>query len=151
MDGMVAALENLIQNKTLREKLANSGRKMAENYTWDNAVDTREEILLEIHHNMSKYDIFKSSKLGFYDKNGIEFEKMPKDIVIGDGQLIKNHNGDIFLIENGAKRHIVHGHLIDDLGLSWENIVEVDSLTNFRIPHGSPIFKMSDATLYKGE
>ena len=147
---MVESLSLLIEDSSLRARLAENGRKMAENFTWDNAVKTRENILLEIHNNRSKYDIFKSSKLDFYDGFGIEFEKMPSDISIQDGQLIKNQNGDIFLIENGAKRHIVHGHLIEELELNWKNVVEVNSLVNFRIPQGSPIFKKSDAT-YKKE
>lgn len=145
---MVESLMLLIEDNNLRSRLAENGRKTAEKYTWDNAVNKREEILLDIHNNKSEYDIFKSSKLGFCDSFGVEFEKMPRDINIKDGQLIKNQNGDIFLIENGAKRHIVHANLIEELSLKWDDIISVNSLVNFRIPHGSPIFKKSDATIY---
>lgn len=143
--GMVSALEKLILNKNIREQLAQEGRKTAEYFTWETAVNNRERILLDIYTNNTAYDIFRSSKLGFRDGYDLEFERAPIDIKFDDFTMIKAKNGFmVYLIENNTKRHIVEARVVDELGLDWNKMIEIDDLTLFRIPNGSPIFNASD-------
>ena len=58
ISAMVYAIEELIGNPRLRKRLAENGRKIAETYSWDNAVDEREKILLDIYNDQVNYDIY---------------------------------------------------------------------------------------------
>jgi glycosyltransferase involved in cell wall biosynthesis len=145
ISAMTDSIEKLITDGVLRKKLAAEGVKTAESFSWDNAVDAREKILLDIHHNRTSYDINKASFLGFEDAHGIPFEYAPDDLKVENHTLIKTKNDPrVFLVENNCKRHIDSPQVINDLGLKWEDLKEIDSLTLFRLPTGSPVYKASD-------
>ena len=66
---------------------------------------------------------------------------------IENGDLIQGQNrGEVYLIENDAKRHILKMSTFDDLGFSVESIKFVPDHIIDEIPESTPISDMTDLT-----
>lgn len=146
VNAMADAVCRLIEDKVLRDRLAAAGRKTAEQYEWDRAVKDREAILTDIFEGRVSYDVDASAKLGLRDIHGVEFESGPIEAQIeGDGLLW--HAGALYLIYNGAKRHVVNGDLIPSLLKNGFRYIEIDDLQFARLPHASPLNEIESIPL----
>lgn len=143
INAMVAAIEQLIDDQTLRQQLVENGLKTAAKYNWNNAVDTREKILKDIYDGNVSYNIYEGLKIGLTDGFGIPFEEMPSDICISDGAVIEN-DGKLYLIDHGSKRHISTFEIYKLMFPDDTQIVNVDMITFERIPQGMPILNIHD-------
>lgn len=147
VEKMAEAILELFRDTQLRGELAEAGRREAERFEWDRAVDVRESILLDIHDGRTTYDPFRSVKTGLFDEAGIEFERAPADVTAPEGRLVKSAerlSPSVFLVQDGCKRHLLDGSTL--LGTAWEGtpVLELDAATLARIPTGSPIFGAAD-------
>ena len=146
VSAMADAVCRLIEDKALRDRLAAEGRKTAEKYEWDRAVKDREAILTDIFEGRVAYDVDASAKLGLSDVHGIAFESGPVEAqIVGDGLLW--HAGALYLIYDGAKRHVLEGELIPRLLENGFQYIEVDGLLFARLPHGGPLSEIKDVPL----
>ena len=143
IEGMVVALSRLIEDDTLRNRLAVAGRHTAQEFTWDRAVELRENILLDIHRGSVQYDVLASAKLGLADSWGLEFERAPRDLVIPESAICCK-NGNLFLIHGGVRHHVMSPDIIPALLKGSVQYIELDNLTMARIPMGLPISKLAD-------
>jgi glycosyltransferase involved in cell wall biosynthesis len=138
VEEMASAICRLIEDGGLRRRLASEGRKTAELFTWDRAVEQREQILLTIHRGEYDCDRFVNTKLGFRDSAGIEFERAPADIAIPTSGLLWR-NGALFLVHEGKKFQIVNEALTPLLLRKGLGYIELDLLDFTRVPLGAPL------------
>lgn len=143
VEQMAAAVSRLIEDEHLRARLAGEGRKIAERFTWDRAVQERERILLGIHRGQLACDVWNPSNLGLVDGAGIEFERAPSDIQARESALFWQQN-DLFLLHNGTKRHVAGADVIPLLVRSDLKYISLDHLAAIRTPTGPPIFTSAD-------
>lgn len=139
---MVDSINKLIENVTLRDQLAKAGRKTAEKFDWDHAVNAREKILLDIYHNKPGYDVLKSAKFSEKDAFGLEFEEAPKEFEKLKG--IYWDDSKLFLLDQGVARHVVQSDLalkLVNMGIEYLNL---DQLDICRIPRGQAIISEAD-------
>jgi len=148
IDEMVAAIGRLITDPALRERLAKAGRSTAEGYIWERAVDDRERILLAIHNNEQEYDLFTSARTGLDDGFGRAVETAPADLPFRGPLLVREPRGAVFLIEHGAKRLVTHAGLLELPQFKDRDILDIDSLTAYRIPTGPAIFSGTDIAVH---
>jgi glycosyltransferase involved in cell wall biosynthesis len=143
--GMAEAVARLLENPELRQRLAQAGRAKAEEYSWDRAVDVREQMLQDICSGNVAYDLFATTRTGIADEDGIPFEKCPGDLDEAVGRkLIRIHRQHVYLFENGCKRHITRPKIMNHRNLRDLEMVDVDALTGSRIPTGCPIITTGD-------
>ena len=100
----------------------------AKQFTWENAVARREQILLDIHHERVGYDRFSPAKIGLVDGLGVEFECAPAD-VSGSAPGLLWRAGSLYLVEGGVKRHITNPSLITPLVERDYRYIDSDSLS----------------------
>ena len=143
LDQMIAALARLIEDEQLRVKLAREGRKTAEAFTWEKAVEERERILLAIHHGEVEYDRWGPTKLGLNDGSGIPFESAPPDLSFSRSQLFR-HYGSLFLIHHNVKHQVQNESLIPQGAASYSEEPPLGDSDLARIPLGPPITKLAD-------
>lgn len=65
-------------------------------------------------------------------------------VLVRDGLLLKA-GPDIFLIENGQRRHIINLDAFTEKGFDWGQVQQVDTTLLASVPEGSPV-----AVLLKG-
>ena len=143
VDDMAAAICRLVENESERHRLAAAGRKTAERFTWELAVQRREKILFDIHHGKTEYDVMTSAKLGLKDSMGIEFESAPHDINARQPGLFW-HQGHLYFLHKGVKRHVATADVIPFLLKLDLQYIEIDNLTAVRTPSGFPITTAAD-------
>jgi hypothetical protein len=143
VNDLAAAICRLVEDGHKRNRLASAGRKTAENFTWDRAVQRREQILLDIHHGNTEYDVMTSAKLGLKDSMGIDFESAPYDINATAPGLFW-HQGHLYFLHNGVKRHVATADVIPSLLKLDLQYIDIDSLTAVRTPSGFPIATPAD-------
>ena len=62
-------------------------------------------------------------------------------IIPKDGHLIGiQGNPNIYVMENGKKRHIIDEKTFDTYGYNWSNIVWIDFFAGLIIPNGEPLY-----------
>jgi glycosyltransferase involved in cell wall biosynthesis len=138
--GMAQAVSRLLDDADLRQKLAKAGRAKAEEYSWDHAVDVREQMLQDICDGNLDYDLFATVRTGLVDEEHIPFEQSPADLQRIDGKkLLRIDSGQLFLLQNGCKRCIVNPTTLGHKSFQGIETLEVDRLTGYRIPTGAPI------------
>jgi hypothetical protein len=138
--GMAQAVSRLLDDADLRQKLAKAGRAKAEEYSWDHAVDVREQMLQDICDGSLDYDLFATVRTGLVDEEHIPFEQSPADLQRIDGKkLLRIDSGQLFLLQNGCKRCIVNPTTLGHKSFQGIETLEVDRLTGYRIPTGAPI------------
>lgn len=59
-------------------------------------------------------------------------------VVVRDGLLLKT-GPDIFLVENGHKRHIINLDAFTEKGFHWDKVQQVDQAVINSLPDGPPI------------
>ena len=140
--GMVDAVMRLIEDGALRGRLAIKGRETAEAFNWDNAVNTRESLLYEIHENNVGYDVHSTAMAGLRDFDGTDFERTSHQAV-QQACLVK-HNGHVFLLFRGTMHHVADAnalHLLEGRGVQW---ITLNILDLARIPRGAAITSAAD-------
>lgn len=143
IDGMANAVLRLVRDKHLRTRLAVSGRRTAERYTWDHAVKVREALLLDISSGRVEYDREASAGNGLVDAFGLPFEVGPKEAQESAEGLIWL-DGALYLTYRGAKRHVLEGNLIPHLLEAGYTYVDVDPIVLARMPTGTPLASVHD-------
>lgn len=143
IEAMYSALCRLIEDEELRTKLATAGRRTAEQFTWDKAIINREGILWDIHKGNSSYDVLSPAYIGLRDGKGMPFEKAPADIKF-DWPVVCWYEGQLFLIHEGTRRHVLSPELIPLLLERDVEYADVDHLAMCRLPRGFPIRRPSD-------
>ena len=141
---MYEAVCSLISDKALRDRLAANGRKTAETFGWNVAVEKREKILLAIHQGQTAYDVYKPSKTGLIDESGTEFESAPLDVAVVEPGLFWHRGGALYFLDKGMKRQIEDELVIPELLRRRFGYIEIDSLSIERTPTGPPIRSVSD-------
>lgn len=63
-----------------------------------------------------------------------------------DGQLVKGHRDEVYVIEGGWKRHIAGLSVFAEAGYRWEDVCDVDDRILDRIPNGPPIVRAGKRT-----
>ena len=140
MAGMAQGVTRLLEDAELRNRLATAGRATAERYTWDRAVDVREQMLKDICSGAIDYDLFATTRTGLTDEEHIPFEQCPADLDPPvDKKLIRIDHRHVYLLQHGCKRHITSPDTLDHDSLQGIKPVDVDALTGHRIPTGCPI------------
>ena len=141
---IVEAVCFIRDNKAFTKGLIDNGLRTAQEFSWDKAIDKREEFLLDIVNGNVDYDRFLPVDTGFVDGDGISFMRMPKDLSdkYQDGIYIKNDER-IFLIQHGCKRRIANEGMLERIHAS-ERVVDVDSVECMRIPMGFTIRGIED-------
>ncbi len=142
-DEMVNAIARLIDDPDLRARLAEAGRKTAESFHWERAVEKRERILQQIHSSDPGYDILRSLKLGLKDGSGREFESAPEGVSVAKQGMFW-HDNRLFVLHNGVKRHVEKAEILPLLMQHRLKYVEMDSLTIERTPLGPSLGKAAD-------
>ncbi len=140
---MFEAVCRLVDDEELRQRLEARGLETAKQFTWENAVARREQILLDIHHERVGYDRFSPAKIGLVDGLGVEFECAPAD-VSGSAPGLLWRAGSLYLVEGGVKRHITNPSLITPLVERDYRYIDSDSLSFVRMPAGFPIASPAD-------
>jgi glycosyltransferase involved in cell wall biosynthesis len=140
---MYEAVAALVEDAPLRQRLAMAGRETAQRFTWDTAVRRREQILLDIYRGNIHYDVLESAKLGLRDSVGIQFEHAPADLESGGNGMFW-HDGHLYVLYNGTRRHVTSGELIPLLIERDVRYVEADDLTAARLPLGFPLVSQAD-------
>lgn len=102
----VVALDGLVRNPELRERLGRNGRAIAESLSWDAAVEAREELLWRIRHNQMPCNGFRGLDNGLVDGNGIPFELMAPGTQAKEGELLRGHDGKFYIAEFGRLRRV---------------------------------------------
>ena len=140
---MYRAIKELIEAPDLRVKLAREGMETAKGFSWEKAIDVREQMLYDIYENRIEYNRFDPISTGFVDGCGIDFTQLPKDLEkkYSEGSYIKQDNR-YFLIQNRCKRLIADPMLLS--ALSEEQVIEVDEIEGMRIPMGFTIWAKED-------
>ncbi len=130
---IVDAIKRLIDNKELRDTIANNGYLTSKKYGWDEAVKDHERILTEIHEGKTKYDRYRTTCHGIFDGNGVLFEEMPPDLAVKypDGTLLR-YCDELYLISNGAK-HKILPHIVEECFPNQE-IVQIKGIDFCGIP-----------------
>ncbi|TAJ93136.1 MAG: glycosyltransferase, partial [Gammaproteobacteria bacterium] len=142
IDKMADAIVRLIQDKNLRNRLAVEGRRTAELFNWDRAVEERERLIYQIHYGEIDYDVLHSARSGLYDANGVCFESANFKNLPDRGLFTQD--GMVFLLYQGSKHHITEGYLtrkIENIGTSWITLTPLDAM---RIPWGAALTNESD-------
>jgi glycosyltransferase involved in cell wall biosynthesis len=143
VEAMYRAVSRLIEDEALREKLAAAGLTTAQEFNWDRAVVRREQILLDIHHGKTKYDLLKPAGLGLSDSFGIDFERAPLDVKVPESGMFWQE-GTLYLLHAGVKRPITNADLVPTLVEYNLRYLTVDNLTFIRTPTGFPISRIAD-------
>ena len=104
---MTAALERLINDESLRGRIAANGRAMAESLTWDKAVAAREEILLKVHRNEVACDLYRGLDTGIVDGNGIPFERVVPELEAAEGDVLSGGDNAYYVVESGRLRRLL--------------------------------------------
>jgi glycosyltransferase involved in cell wall biosynthesis len=143
--GMAAAVSRLLDDPELRKRLAKAGRAKAEAYTWDRAVDVREKMLQDICDGTLDYDLFATVRTGLFDEEHIPFEQSPADLKpIDNKKLLRIDHEHLYLLQNGWKRCIANPAALEDRNLAGMETLDIDRLTGYRIPTGTPIHSVCD-------
>lgn len=138
----VNALDALVRQPGLRERLARNGRAMAESLTWDGAVAAREELLWRIHRNQMPHSAaFQGFDTDIPDGYGRSFERLIAEVSGGDGQLFKGADGKFYLVDAGRLRRLPDPAA---LGADISRARPVDLLTLARNEHGPDIVSAAD-------
>jgi glycosyltransferase involved in cell wall biosynthesis len=147
VNGMAQAVLRLLQDADLRRRLAKAGRTKAEEYTWDHAVDVREQMLEDICNGAVNYDLFATAQTGIVDHDGIPFETSFSESKKLTPKLIRMDRQHVYLLQNGCKRLIVDVRTLTHHKLRNTELVDIDVLTASRIPTGHPIRSVHDINL----
>ena len=142
IEGIFSSVSRLIDDEMLRKALAEEGRKTAEEFDWDTAVDRREELLYSVYNGSVDYDVLAPAKTGLYDYSGCEFERV---IIAGLPEKgIFTSNENIYILNCGAKHRINSKELADRCMDRGYKYVKVDVLTSESLPMGPAIINESD-------
>lgn len=142
------ALDALVRQPALRERLARNGRAMAESLTWEGAVAAREELLWRIHRNqMPHAGAFQGFDTDIPDGYGRSFERLIAEVGAGDGQLFKGADGKFYLVDAGRLRRLQDPAMV---GADVSRARPVDLLTLARNEHGPDIVSASDYYGFRG-
>ena len=149
VDAMAGAVLQLLHDECLRRRLARAGRRVAEEYTWERAVDVREQMLKDICSGAVDFDLFAAARTGIADEAGVPFEmcRLPPapDVEQPDRRkLIRIDRQRVYLVHNGHKRHVTDPKTLEHESLRGVEIADVDTLTGHRIPTGCPILTPCD-------
>jgi glycosyltransferase involved in cell wall biosynthesis len=150
IEAMAASILRLVADPALRHRLAEAGRRTAEGFNWDKAVDDREQILLNIHRSQPGYDVERSAMLGLFDAHGISFERAPRD-TIGEASGIYWDDSALYLLHGGVRRHVTEAPLVPELVRRGFTYLETDPLELARTPLGTPVRTVADLPATAGQ
>lgn len=139
----VVALDGLVRVPEMRRQLARNGRAMAESLSWENAVETREELLIRIHKNEISHNALRGFDTGITDGYGIPFEHLTADARVRDGEMLQGADGEQYIVEGGRLRRLDGVELIAPAS---ENARVLDLLSLLRNEQGPSI--TSNANYY---
>jgi hypothetical protein len=141
-DQMAAAVIKLLKDKELRQQLASCGRKTAEGFGWEKAVERREAILLDIHRSDHGYSVTRSAEFHMLDGTGVEFERSPLDVSRRTG--LYWNRGDLYLLHEGVRHLVKSRDLILELLEMGVSYMEPDLLEHERTPQGLSLRHITD-------
>lgn len=141
-DAMANAISRLIDCPDLRCRLAEEGLKTAARYGWDQAVERREQILLDIHHGTHGYDVLGALRMHAKDAAGIDFDRSP--VATDHRPLLFWKDDSLFLLYDGLMRNVTRTELIPELLRRGVTYGEADALTVARTPMGGPLVSVAD-------
>ncbi len=74
-----------------------------------------------------------------------KYKRGKKPILFADGSLIKTKNSNnVYVIEDGKKRHINSEKVFNKLGYKWSNIITTNEFVINAYPSGEPIYYQDD-------
>jgi len=134
-EGMSEAVLDIILDSSKRNRLAQAGRETSLEFTWENAVNKREKILIDIFDGRVSLNSAGESPL-YTDYSDTSFSRGPIDCNLSE---IFWNNGHLFMAYNGVKYCVSDIKYVKNLLDFGFKYTQKSAQSIERMPYGDPI------------